>query len=209
MLWGRKSKDDEKKLSGPREIPGLVQNYLVSEMKMDADLVKLLKAVVSRGSNGDKATSIRVFDESEAHAKKVDVKDYTSLTEHPNITLFEGAFEEGTKQVRLEEKKKGNFDAPIFSEIEIREKIDALAQPGSTVFFYLGRGCSHGGPLGMGAAIVELNPNYPGKKQKKYNIYVSDVIDTDPGEKGEKLFDSDKSKNVATWVKSNHHKRVY
>ena len=29
----------------------------------------------------------------------------------------------------------------------------------------------------MGAAVVELNPNYPGNKQKKYNMYVVDVID--------------------------------
>jgi hypothetical protein len=210
MLWGKKSgKEDEKRFSGPREIPGLVQGYLVSQIKMDADLVKLLKAVLSRGSNGNKATHIRVFDESEAHAKKVDVRDYTTLDEHPDITLFEGSFEEAAKQVTLEEKKKGNFDTPILSEAEIREKIEGLDQPGGTAFFYLGRGCSHGGPLGMGAAIVELNPNYPGKKQKKYNIYVADVIDTQPGEKGERLFDSDKPKNVASWVKSNHHKRVY
>ncbi len=210
MLWGRKSaKEEEKRLSGPRDIPGLVQNYMVGEKKMDPDIVKLLKAVVSKSAPGEKVFNIRVFDESEALAKKVQVKDYTSFEERPDLIIYEGWFDEGAKQVKLEEKKKLNFDTPISTETEIQQKIETLTEPGSTVFFYLGRGDSHGGPLGMGAAVIELNPNYPGKKQKKYNIYVTDVIDMQPGDKGEKLFDSDKAKSVASWVKSNHHKRLY
>jgi hypothetical protein len=84
MLWGKKSaKEEEKKekLSGPREIPEPVQNYLVTERKMDPDLVKLLKAVIRKSETGEAPLNIRVFDNSEALAKKVQVKDYTSLDE--------------------------------------------------------------------------------------------------------------------------------
>jgi hypothetical protein len=37
----------------------------------------------------------------------------------------------------------------------------------------------------MGAAMIELNPNYPGKKQKKYNVYTAEVIDMQPVGKGD------------------------
>jgi len=208
MLWGKKSAKEEGKLSGPKEIPGPVQNYLVAERKMDPDLVKLLKVVECKSTTG--ATfDIRVFDASEAIAKKVQVKDYTSLDECPDLIIYEGWFDEGAKQVKLEEKKKVNFDTPIFTQAEIQQKIEALKEPGNTVFFYLARGGKSGGPLGMGASIVELNPNYPGKKQKKYIVYTADVTDMQPVGKGDKMFESDKPKDIAHWVKEIHHKRMY
>jgi hypothetical protein len=212
MFWGKKStKEEEKKekLSGPKEIPGLVQNYLAAERKMNSDLVKLLKAVVRKSPTGETAFNIRVFDGSEALAKKVQVKDYTSLDESPDLIIYEGWFDEGSKQVKLEEKKRVNWDTPIFTQAEIQQKIETLREPGSMVFFYMARGSAHGGPLGMGAAVIELNPNYPGKKQKRYIIYVADVIDMQPVGKGQKLFDSDKPKDIARWVKDGHHKRMY
>jgi hypothetical protein len=210
MFWGKKSaKEEEQKLSGPKNIPGLVQNYLVTERKMDPDFVKLLQALVCKSTTGEKVVNIRIFDESEALAKKVPVKDYTSLDERPDLIIYEGWFDEVAKQIKLEEKKNVNSETTIFTEAEIREKIEALVEPGSSVFFYLDHGSAHGGPLGTGAAVIELNPNYPGKKQKKYNVYVADVIDMQPADKGNKLFDSDKPKQLASWVKSNHHKRMY
>ena len=210
MFWNKKSeKEAEKRLPGPKDIPGFVQNYLVAERKMNPDLVKLLKAVVRKGPTGETAFNIRVFDESEALAKKVQVKDYTSLDERPDLIIYEGWFDEGSKQVKLEEKKRVSWDTTIFTQAEIQQKIEALSEPGSTVFFYMARGSAHGGPLGMGAAVIELNPNYPGKKQKKYILYQADVIDMQPVGKGQKLFDSDKPKNIARWIKDAHHKRMY
>jgi hypothetical protein len=208
MFWGKKSAKEEGKLSGPKEIPGPVQNYLVAERKIDPDLVKLLKAVERKSATGA-GFDIRVFDDSEAIAKKVQVKDYTSLDECPDLIIYEGWFDEGAKQVKLEEKKKVNWDTPIFTQAEIQQKIEALKEPGNTVFFYTARGGKHGGPLGMGAAVIELNSNYPGKKQKKYIVYTADVIDMQPVGKGEKIFDSDKPKDIARWVKDAHHKRMY
>jgi len=208
MFWGKKSAKEEGKLSGPKEIPGPVQNYLVAERKMDPELVKLLRAVERKSTTG--ATfDIRVFDESEAKAKKMEVMDYTSLDERSDLIIYEGWFDDGAKQVKLEEKKKVNWETPIFTQAEIQQKIETLKDPGSTVFFYTARGGNHGGPLGMGAVVIELNPNYPGKKQKKYNMYTVDVIDMEPVPKGPKAFDSDKPKDIARWVKNAHVKRAY
>ncbi len=208
MFWGKKSTKEEGKLSGPRAIPGPVLNYLVAERKMDPDLVKFLKAV-ERKSTTEAAFNIRVFDDSEAIARNIQVKDYTSLDECPDLIIYEGWFDERAKQVKLEEKKKINWDTPIFTQAEIQQKIEAISEPGSMVFFYTGKGGKHGGPLGMGAAVIELNPNYPGKKQKKYIVYTADVIDMQPVGKGNKLFDLDKPMDIAHWLKEWHHKRKY
>jgi hypothetical protein len=208
MFWGKKSAKEEGKLSGPKEIPGPLQNYLVAEKKIDPDLVKLLRAVQRKNTTGA-IFDFRIFDESEAKAKKVQVTDYTSLDERPDLIIYEGSSDDGAKQVKLEEKKKVNWDTPIFTQAEIQQKIEALKEPGSTVFFYMASGGVHGGPLGVGAAVIELNPNYPGKHQKKYNVYATDVVDMQPVDKGEKAFGQDKSKEVASWVKASHHKRMY
>jgi hypothetical protein len=212
MFWNKKSVNEEskkEKLPGPQAIPGLVQKHLVAGWKMDPDLVKLLKTVVRKNPDAEKAFNIRIFDESEALAKKVQVDDYTSFDERPDLIIYEGQFDEGSMQVKLEEKKKVGWDTPIFTQAEIQQKIEALSEPGSTVFFYMARGTTYGGPLGMGASIVELNPNYPGKKQKKYNMYRTDVVEMQPVGKGQKLFDSDKPKDIARWIKDCHHKRLY
>lgn len=209
-FWGKKSGEEKKeKLAGPRDIPGPVQNYLVAEGKMDPDLVKLLKAVIRKGETEEAPLNIRVFDNSEAIAKKVQVKDYASLDEHPDLTIYEGWFDERSKQVKLEEKKQVNWNTPIFTQAEIQQKIEGLKEPGNTVFFYMAMGGKSGGPLGMGAAVIELNPNYPGKKQKKYIIYSADVTDMQPVGKGDKIFDSDKPKDIGRWVKGGHEKRRY
>jgi len=210
MFWRKKSeKEGEKIPSGPKDIPGLVQHYLVAERKMDAGLVKLLKAVVDKNASEGKAYHIRIFDESEALAKKVQVKDYTSLDERPDLIIYEGLFDEAAKLVKLEEKMMMKFDTPIFTEDEIGRKIGALVEPGSSVFFYTDHGSAYGGPLGKGAAVIELNPNYPGKKEKKYNVYVAHVIDMQPADRGNKLFELNEPKRLANWVKRNHNKRLY
>jgi hypothetical protein len=212
MFWEKKQVNEDlkkEKLPGPQAIPSLVQKHLVAEWKMDSDLVKLFKAVVRKSETEEAVLKIRVFDNSEALAKKVQVKDFTSLEENPSLIIYEGWFDERSKQVKLEEKKKVNWDTTIFTQAEIQQKIEALSEPGSTVFFYMARGSACGGPLGMGASVIELNPNYPGKKQKKYNVYPTDVVDMQPIGKGQKLFDSDKPKDIARWIKDAHHKRLY
>lgn len=209
MFWKKNPVKEEEKLRKPQAIPGLVQKYLVDEWKLSPDLVLLLKAVVRKSASRETASDIRIFDESEALAKKVQVAGYTTLDEHVDLILYEGWFSETTKQVELQEKKKVDWDTPLFTEAEIQQKIEALNEPGGTVFFYMARGGTHGGPLGMGAAVIELNPGYAEKKGKKYNIYTADVVDMQPVGRGQKLFDSNKTKDITRWVKDAHHKRMY
>jgi hypothetical protein len=47
-------------------------------------------------------------------------------------------------------------------------------------------------------AIIELNPNYPGKEEKKYFLKVGK--DEDLTKNGQPYWASDKSKEVAKWV---------
>jgi len=98
---------------------------------------------------------------------------------------------------------------PLFTETEIQQKIEALAEPGSTTFFYQARGPAVGGPLGRGAAIVELNPDYLTKKGRKYIVYTANVVGMEPAGKRQKLFGSNKPKEIAKWIKEAHHKRAY
>ena len=198
------------KLPGPKEIPGLVQNYLVKDRKMDPDLVRIFKATVRKREGDDqKAFNIRIFDEGDTTANKVQIKDYTTFDTYPNLIVYDGWFSETTKQVELTEKKSANQDVTILSLDEIQKQIEALTEPGSTTFFYMARGPSSGGPLGRGASVVELTPQVEGKKQKKYKIYCATVVDMKPVGKGDKLWDSDKAKDIAKWIKEAHHKRLY
>ena len=99
-----------------------------------------------------------------------------------------------------------NEEAKVCTKQEIQARIEALKEPGSTVSCYLAGSSASGGPFGRGAVIIELNPNFPGKKQKKYNVYIVNVDGTQLQPKGEVFFGSDKPKDLASWVKDRHYK---
>jgi hypothetical protein len=197
------------KLPGPREIPGLVQNYLIKEQKMEPDLARIFKSVVRAHENAKKAFDIRIFDPEDATANKIEVKNYLSLDSTPNLIIYEGSYDEATKKVELVQKNSLSQEVPLCTLEDIQQKIDGLTEPGATIWFLMARGAGSGGPLGRGAVTIELTPEIPGKKTKKYTIYANDVIDMKPIGKGNKLFDSDKSKEVAKWIKEGHCKRTY
>ncbi len=197
------------KLSGPRLIPGLVGKYLTTEYKVKPDLVQLLRCTMRRRPQAERAFDCRIFDQSEAEAKEIQVKNYTSLDADPDLILYEGWFDEASKHVELTEKRKAYYDVPLFTEAEIQQKIETLKEPGSSVFFYQARGAAVGGPLGRGAAVIELNPNYPGGKGKKYLVSAAYVIGMEPTARRQKIFDSNKPLEIAKWVMQGHHKREY
>ncbi len=207
MFWKKKSTDDGVIETPPKSAPGVVQQYLIHQKKVDPEFAPLFKSVSKK--NGGSAYSIRIFDESDAAAKKVLVKNFSDLNSHPELVIYEGSYDEVAKKVELEEKNKLNWNTTIYTQAEILKKIEELKQPGSTIFFYQTRGGNCGGPLGKGANVIELNPSYPGKGQKKYNVCVTDVVDMQPVGKGSKLWDSDKPKDIASWVCQGHSKRLY
>jgi hypothetical protein len=200
------------KLPGPRETPMMVQKYLVDNMHFDADMAHVLKAVIRR-KNGtvqkSKSFDIRIFDEEDALANKVDIKDYLVLSEYPNLIIFEGSYDESNGQVVLEERNRLSQETTIFTHDEILQKIESLNEPGSSVFFFMARGPACGGPLGRGVAIVQRTASADGKKVKKYTIFTADVVNMKPVAKVNRLFDSDKARDVAKWVKEAHHKRIF
>ena len=232
MFWKKKTKTEEplkpevEKLPGSRSIEELVGRQMVVDLKRDPDWVWQLRSVVRQRSGGAHRFDFRVFDAAQVAAKGVKVKDYTSLDNYPELVLYQGWLDNVSMEVHFEEKKPvaapvtaeaaaaassgvippEGGDVQIFTEKEIWHKIIGLSEPGSTVFFYLSGSPSSGGPLGRGAAIVELNPNYPGKKQKRYNLYSSDVDGGQPVGKRRKWSDSDSSEEIARFIEERHQK---
>jgi len=207
MFWKKKSaNEDNITESKPKEVPSIVQNYMVASLKVDKDYTPLFKSVTRK--NGGASYNIRIYDESDALARGVTVANYSMLDQKPEIVIYEGTYDEAAKKVELAVKNSLFWDTQIYTEAEVTKKIESLTQPGSSIFFYQSRGGNTGGPLGKGANIIELSPAYPGKG-KKYNIYTVNVIGTEPQPKGEKMFDSNKAKEIAKWVVQGHHRREY
>lgn len=201
-------KEKSEKLSGPRQLSGPVNKVLVGQYKIPSEMADLLKMVVVNRAGGEDIMDYRVFDPAEAEAKDLTVRNYHSLDDHPEMILHEGWFEKDSKKVELVEKRKMEYDVPIFSKEEIRNKIEELKEPGGTVFFYQDAGPAAGGPLGRGASVVELNPNHP-KHGKKYIVYSSNMFGKELIRERSRLWESNDPKKIAEWVKRSHSKRVY
>ena len=102
MFWKRKeTKEGEEKLPGPKGIHDLVGRYIVVEEKEDPNWVWQLKGVV-RPAGKKKAFYCRVFSEAQVAQVGVNVKDWTSLDNHPDLILWEGYFDKETNTVRRE-----------------------------------------------------------------------------------------------------------
>jgi len=107
MFWKKRPANEERpkaeKLPRPKDIPELAGRYLVVEMGKDPDWVWKLKGAVRQRSKSKTEDSfdVRVFDEAQAAAKKVTVKDYTSLDEHPDLILYEGWFDKKSMKAEL------------------------------------------------------------------------------------------------------------
>ena len=102
MFWKRKeTKEGEVKLPRPKGIPELVGRYMVVEEKKDPAWVWKLEGVV-RPAGEKKAVYCRVFDEAQIAQAGVNVKDWTSLDDHPDLILWEGYFDKETNTVRHE-----------------------------------------------------------------------------------------------------------
>jgi hypothetical protein len=206
MFWKSKENKKDDKLAAPRGLPEIVRKYLVANPKVDAEIVPFLKAVLKSGASGDKKVGIAIFDPNDAEARGIKVQDYNSLTEHPELILYEGWVDEPTKLVELSPRK----DIPkikLFNYEEILQQIEGLKEPGSSVFFFMAAGNSAGGPLGRGAAVIKLNAPAEGKKVRKYSIYGTSVIDMKPIASESTIFGSDKAKDIAKWVAEGHKPR--
>jgi len=82
-----------------------VGRHLVVEQKQNPDWARKLKAVVRPRPEYKDAFDFRVFDEAQAAAREVTIKDYDSLDEHPDLIVYEGWFDKKAMKVQMEEKK--------------------------------------------------------------------------------------------------------
>jgi len=201
MFW--KNKDNEKKgakLPAPREIPEILKKQIISRNCIDPDILPFLKAVVKHNSGGDKSFDFRVYDPAEAEAQEINIANYTTLDAQPDMVICDGVYDESTKKVDLN-VKRSIPKYQLLTYDQIFQQIESLKQGGDSVFFYMAAGTGAGGPLGRGAAIIRLNPVNSEKRVKKYSIYGAPVIKMQPVSQREaKIFDSDKSKDVAKWI---------
>jgi hypothetical protein len=105
MFWNKNTKGTPEKGIPPKSIPEPVGRYLVVNLGQNPDWVWNLKAVLQ--SNADKDSfEVRVFDPSQAASQKVQVKDYHSLDDHPEIILYEGNFNKKTFAVKVTPRPK-------------------------------------------------------------------------------------------------------
>jgi hypothetical protein len=96
------SEAKEEKLSKPKDIPEPVGRYLVVDLGKNPDWVWKLKSVVRRQAEKHRY-DIRVFDEIQAKARGVSMRDYTTLDEHPELILFEGWYDKKSNMAHLQE----------------------------------------------------------------------------------------------------------
>ncbi|MFB3886078.1 MAG: hypothetical protein ACE144_12685 [Thermodesulfobacteriota bacterium] len=102
MFWKRKeTKGGEEKLPGPKGIPELAGRYMVVEEKKDPNWVWQLRGVV-RPAGKKKAFYCRVFSAPQVAEAGVNVENWASLDDHPDLVLWEGYFDKETNTVRRE-----------------------------------------------------------------------------------------------------------
>jgi len=100
MFW----KKDKNALSGPIDVPKAVGRDIIAKLGGDPDRTWKDYKAVMRPKEGYKDTfDVRVFDGIQAASQKIDVKDYNSLAEHPELILYEGWF---NKKWEAEIKKR-------------------------------------------------------------------------------------------------------
>jgi hypothetical protein len=202
MFWNKK-KD---KLAGPKDIPEAVKKKIESTQMIDSGILPFLKVVMKGNEKNLRISDILIFDPGEAEAMEIKIQNYETIKSNPNMVIAEGTLDETSKSVELA-SKRAIQKVKYFTEDEIFQQIEGLKDPGSSVFFFVNAGTGAGGPLGRGCAIVKVNAGENGKKVKKYAVYGASVIDMQPTKNESKIFDSDKSKEVAKWIASSHKPR--
>lgn len=104
-FWQKKTANAEggraQKLPKPKELPAGVGRYLVVDLKLDPDRVWALKSVASPREDNRHVFDIRVFDEAEAAARDVWVKNYTTLDDHPELIQFEGWYDKQSWKMEI------------------------------------------------------------------------------------------------------------
>jgi len=89
---------------GPKDIPSLVYAYLVTTLEVPPEDLTRLRSVQKMSFWDDKlVTFIRIYDPLTSEEAR-QVKDFSSLDQHPELVLYEGYWEKESDRVYLERK---------------------------------------------------------------------------------------------------------
>ncbi len=108
MFWKKKNNDPgAEKLPPSKDIAEPVGRYLIAKMSQNPDWVWSLKAAFRPKPEDSNLIDFRVFDGKKAATQNIQIKNFSTLTEHPEFILFEGVFNKRTADVSLMKKEKG------------------------------------------------------------------------------------------------------
>jgi hypothetical protein len=204
MFWKRKDSEGQ---SGPKDIPDIIKKSPEFINNINTDTAPFLKILTKNSDNGEKTYDFRIYDPSDAEARVLTLKNYSSLEGHDDVIIADGLYSDQTKKVDINIRKV--IPKPkLFTQEEILAQIEGMKEPGGSIFFFMASGPGAGGPLGRGASIVKLNNPNSEKKTKKYSVYGSPVIGDKPVEaKMLIIFSMDKAKDIAKWISEGHKTR--
>lgn len=103
---GYSSKAKVERLRKSQILPQAVGRDLIVHLGKDPHWVWNLRSVVRKTRRGKYRYNVRVFDQAQAAAIGVDVMDYTSLDEHPELILFVLWYDRRSWKAHIEEKGK-------------------------------------------------------------------------------------------------------
>jgi len=87
-----------------QQVPPTVVKTLISQFRMDSNIVSSLRCLAKRGSYaGDRVTQIRIFDPGLIVNRKGDALKYDDLTNYKVAVLFEGNIKDD--QVYLSDRR--------------------------------------------------------------------------------------------------------
>ncbi len=94
------------KLSKPVELPGPVGRDIVVLLKKDPDWAWKLKCVERLRAGEAHLFDVRIYSPSLASDMQVQVKNFHSLDDHPELILFQGWYNNKTMKAQIEEVPK-------------------------------------------------------------------------------------------------------
>jgi hypothetical protein len=94
------------KLSRPKELPAAVGRELVVRFKQDPDWVWNLRCVMKPVEGEKHKFKVRIFSPRTISEKKIAVRDFHSLNDHPDVILYEAWFDKRNNDVRVEDHTK-------------------------------------------------------------------------------------------------------
>ena len=90
---------------GPHDIPSWAHVHLVTTLKVPLENLTGLRSVEKIGfCDGKRVSFIRIYDPNTSD-KARQVRDFTSLDQHPELVLYEGYWEKESDRVFLQRGK--------------------------------------------------------------------------------------------------------